>query len=180
MSEKVNLGEFTDNKAITLKEIIDKAKAIYESSVGYEYRYIGNKEEKLWLQDKIEKNLSTQQSDKKWILQQLVAAEGLEKYLALRYVGQKRFGLEGGESLIPSLQHVIEKAVSRHSTRFIQLGMAHRGRLNVLVNVMGKILRIYLKNLKVREAKRACLVTSNTIWDIQIIDVLMVKKQKSH
>ncbi|MBK2256797.1 2-oxoglutarate dehydrogenase E1 component [Francisella philomiragia] len=138
LSEKVNLGEFTDNKAITLKEIIDKAKAIYESSVGYEYRYIGNKEEKLWLQDKIEKNLSTQQSDKKWILQQLVAAEGLEKYLALRYVGQKRFGLEGGESLIPSLQHVIEKAVSRHSTRFIQLGMAHRGRLNVLVNVMGK------------------------------------------
>ncbi|XSZ47370.1 hypothetical protein ACP8HZ_00785 [Francisella noatunensis] len=67
LSEKVNLGEFTDNKAITLKEIIDKAKAIYESSVGYEYRYIGNKEEKLWLQDKIEKNLSTRQSDKKWI-----------------------------------------------------------------------------------------------------------------
>ncbi|WP_432773105.1 2-oxoglutarate dehydrogenase E1 component [Francisella salimarina] len=138
LSEKVNLGDFTDNKAISLKEVVEKAKSIYESSVGYEYRYIGNKEEKLWLQDKIEKNLSTSQSDKKWILQQLVAAEGLEKYLALRYVGQKRFGLEGGESLIPSLQHVIEKAVSRHSTRFIQLGMAHRGRLNVLVNVMGK------------------------------------------
>lgn len=51
---------------------------------------------------------------------------------------KKRFGLEGGESLIPSLQHIVEKAVSRHSTRFIQLGMAHRGRLNVLVNVMGK------------------------------------------
>ncbi|QWU99142.1 2-oxoglutarate dehydrogenase E1 component [Francisella salimarina] len=138
LSEKVNLGDFTDNKAISLKEVVEKAKSIYESSVGYEYRYIGNKEEKLWLQDKIEKNLSTSQTDKKWILQQLVAAEGLEKYLALRYVGQKRFGLEGGESLIPSLQHVIEKAVSRHSTRFIQLGMAHRGRLNVLVNVMGK------------------------------------------
>ncbi|WP_150464172.1 2-oxoglutarate dehydrogenase E1 component [Francisella sp. XLW-1] len=138
LSEKVNLGDFTDNKAISLKEVVEKAKSIYESSVGYEYRYIGNKEEKLWLQDKIEKNLSISQSDKKWILQQLVAAEGLEKYLALRYVGQKRFGLEGGESLIPSLQHVIEKAVSRHSTRFIQLGMAHRGRLNVLVNVMGK------------------------------------------
>ncbi len=58
--------------------------------------------------------------------------------LALKYVGQKRFGLEGGESMIPSLQHIIEKAISRHSTRFVQLGMAHRGRLNVLVNILGK------------------------------------------
>ncbi|MDE4963672.1 hypothetical protein, partial [Francisella tularensis] len=70
---------------------------------------------------------------KKCILQQLVDAEGLEKYLALRYVGQKRFFLEGGESLIPSLQRIVEKADSRHSTRLIQFGMAHRGRLNVLV-----------------------------------------------
>ncbi|MDE4938469.1 hypothetical protein, partial [Francisella tularensis] len=58
--------------------------------------------------------------------------------LALRYVGQKRFGLDGGESFIPSLHRIVEKAVSRHSTRFIQLGMAHRGRLYLLVNVMGK------------------------------------------
>ncbi|APD51098.1 2-oxoglutarate dehydrogenase E1 component [Francisella hispaniensis] len=138
LNELVNLGSFTDNKAISLQQIINKAKAIYESNIGYEYRYIGNKEEKLWLQDRIEDTTAISNDSKKWILQQLVAAEGLEKYLALRYVGQKRFGLEGGESLIPSLQHIIEKSVSRHSTRFIQLGMAHRGRLNVLVNVMGK------------------------------------------
>lgn len=138
LSEQVNLGDFTDNKSMSLQEVVDKAKSIYESSVGYEYRYIGNKEEKLWLQSKIEDMSAFSREKKKWILQQLVAAEGLEKYLAIRYVGQKRFGLEGGESLIPSLQHVIEKAVSRHYTRFVQLGMAHRGRLNVLVNVMGK------------------------------------------
>ncbi|MED7788898.1 2-oxoglutarate dehydrogenase E1 component [Francisella sp. 19X1-34] len=138
LSEQVNLGDFTNNKTMTLKEVIEKAKAIYESNVGYEYRYIGNKEEKLWLQDKIENSSPANNDEKKWILQQLVAAEGLEKYLALRYVGQKRFGLEGGESLIPSLQHIIEKSVAKHETRFVQLGMAHRGRLNVLVNILGK------------------------------------------
>ena len=138
LSKQVNLGEFTNNKSMSLQDVVSKAKSIYESSVGYEYRYVGSKEEKLWLQSKIEDTTPFSSEDKKWILQQLVAAEGLEKYLALRYVGQKRFGLEGGESLIPSLQHIIEKAVTKHSTRFVQLGMAHRGRLNVLVNVMGK------------------------------------------
>lgn len=138
LSEEVNLGDFTNNKSMPLNKVIEKAKAIYESNVGYEYRYIGNKEEKLWLQDKIENAAPTSNDEKKWILQQLVAAEGLEKYLALRYVGQKRFGLEGGESLIPSLQHIIEKSVAKHETRFVQLGMAHRGRLNVLVNILGK------------------------------------------
>lgn len=138
LMELVNLGSFTSNKTVPLQQVINKAKAIYESNIGYEYRYIGNKEEKLWLQDRIEDTNTISNDKKKWILQQLVAAEGLEKYLAIRYVGQKRFGLEGGESLIPSLQHIIEKSVSRHSTRFIQLGMAHRGRLNVLVNVLGK------------------------------------------
>ncbi|API87545.1 2-oxoglutarate dehydrogenase E1 component [Francisella uliginis] len=138
LTEEVNLGDFTNNKSMPLSQVIEKAKSIYESSVGYEYRYIGSKEEKLWLQDKIEKSSPTSNDEKKWILQQLVAAEGLEKYLALRYVGQKRFGLEGGESLIPSLQHIIEKSVAKHETRFVQLGMAHRGRLNVLVNILGK------------------------------------------
>lgn len=138
LSEPVNLGGFTDNQAIPLKNIVNKLKSVYESTVGYEYRYIGNKAEKLWLQERIEDSATPSIDQKKWILQQLVAAEGLEKFLALRYVGQKRFGVEGGESMIPSLQHIIEKAVSRHSTKFVQLGMAHRGRLNVLVNVLGK------------------------------------------
>ncbi|MDE4990671.1 hypothetical protein NAH39_12225, partial [Francisella tularensis subsp. holarctica] len=74
----------------------------YESNIGYEYRYIGNQEEKLWLQHRIDDTAVIPSDSKKLILQQLVAAEGLEKYRALRYVGQKRVGLEGGESLIPS------------------------------------------------------------------------------
>ncbi len=138
LTESVNLGSFTNNQSVSLAEIVNKLKATYESSVGYEYRYISNKAEKLWLEQKIEDGTVPSAEDKKWILQQLVAAEGLEKFLALKYVGQKRFGLEGGESMIPSLQHIIEKAISRHSTRFVQLGMAHRGRLNVLVNILGK------------------------------------------
>jgi 2-oxoglutarate dehydrogenase E1 component len=138
LSEPVNLGGFTNNQDMPLKDVVTKLKSVYESSVGYEYRYIGNKSEKLWLQERIENDTAPTIEQKKWILQQLVAAEGLEKFLALRYVGQKRFGVEGGESMIPSLQHLIEKAVSRHSTKFVQLGMAHRGRLNVLVNILGK------------------------------------------
>ena len=136
--DTVNLGSLTDNKEQTVGELDTKLKSIYESSTGYEYMYISSKEEKAWLQEQIEAGKNISLDEKKWILQQLVAAEGLEKYLALRYVGQKRFGLEGGESMIPSLQHIVEKSVSKHSTRFIQLGMAHRGRLNVLVNIMGK------------------------------------------
>lgn len=155
LSESINLGSFTGNKSMSLQEVINKAKNIYESSVGYEYRYIGSKEEKLWLQSRIEDTTAFTKEQKKWILQQLVAAEGLEKYLALRYVGQKRFGLEGGESFIPSLQHIIEKSVSKHATRFVQLGMAHRGRLNVLVNVMGKNPKDLFEEFEGRQSEKS-------------------------
>ncbi|KEI35134.1 2-oxoglutarate dehydrogenase E1 component [Francisella sp. W12-1067] len=138
MQQSINLGILTQNKEQSIESLISNLKSIYEASIGYEYMYIDSKEEKKWLQQQIESNIPISLEEKKWILQQLVAAEGLEKYLAVRYVGQKRFGLEGGESMIPALQHIIEKSVARHSTRFIQLGMAHRGRLNVLVNILGK------------------------------------------
>ncbi|MDE4955415.1 hypothetical protein, partial [Francisella tularensis] len=68
---------------------------------------------------------------------------------------QKRFGLEGGESLIPSLQRIVEKSVSRHSTRFIQLGMAHRGRLNVLVNVMGKNPKVLFEEIEGKQSEKS-------------------------
>ncbi|MDE4978107.1 2-oxoglutarate dehydrogenase E1 component, partial [Francisella tularensis subsp. holarctica] len=86
LTQLVNLGDFTVNKAIPLQQVINKAKAIYESNIGYDYRYIGNKEEKLWLKDRIEDTAVIPSDSKKLMLQQLVAAEGLEKYLALRYV----------------------------------------------------------------------------------------------
>ncbi|MFC4892212.1 2-oxoglutarate dehydrogenase E1 component [Pseudofrancisella aestuarii] len=138
LQEEVNLGVLTNNQSKKLQDVVNKLKAIYETNIGFEFMYINNKEEKKWLQDKIESQSLLTKEEKKWTLEQLVAAEGLEKYLALRYVGQKRFGLEGGESMIPSLQYVIEKSIAKYSTNFIQLGMAHRGRLNVLVNVLGK------------------------------------------
>lgn len=138
LQETVNLGSLTNNQNQTVETVINKLKSIYESSIGYEYMYIDNKAEKDWLQQQVETTNIESNDDKQWILNQLVAAEGLEKYLALKYVGQKRFGLEGGESTIPSLERIIEKASSKHGTRYVQLGMAHRGRLNVLVNVLGK------------------------------------------
>ena len=133
-----NLGALTNNTSMPLSEIINKLKKVYESKIAYEYMYIANKEEKTWLKNKIESMPELDKVTKQWILKELISAEGLEKYLALRYVGQKRFGLEGGESTIPSLQYIIEKAVAKHSTKFVQIGMAHRGRLNVLVNILGK------------------------------------------
>jgi len=138
LQQEFNLGAFTNNQSQSLQTIISKLKSTYEASSGFEFMYIDNKEEKSWLQGKIESQAKFSVDEKKWTLQQLVASEGLEKYLALRYVGQKRFGLEGGYSMIPSLQLIVENAISKYSTKFVQLGMAHRGRLNVLVNVLGK------------------------------------------
>ncbi len=138
MQEEFNLGTLTNNQSLSVQSIIAKLKSTYEANTGFEFMYIDSNEEKDWLQSKIESQVKFSADEKKWTLQQLVAAEGLEKYLALRYVGQKRFGLEGGESMIPSLQYIVENAIAKHSTKFVQLGMAHRGRLNVLVNVLGK------------------------------------------
>lgn len=125
----------------TLAEIIAQLEATYCGSIGSEYIYITNAEEKLW----IEQYLETKQSkyllsdqDKKDILTDLSSAEGLEKYLASKYPGAKRFGLEGGESLLPLLHCMVQRAGSQ-SVKEIIIGMAHRGRLNVLVNLLGKV-----------------------------------------
>ncbi len=123
--------------AKALKEIIADLKKIYCDTIGFEYAYIDNQEVLTWLQTKIEAPrapLSNEQ--KKWLLQRLIAADGLERYLGTRYVGQKRFGLEGGDGLIPLMDKIIADAGAL-GTKEIAIAMAHRGRLNVLVNVMG-------------------------------------------
>lgn len=126
-------------QALTLRDIQTQLNAIYCQHIGFEYAYLSNEEEYEWLRQRIEPmfgQLSFSSDEKKRILNRLVAAEGLEKYLASKYVGQKRFGLEGGESLIPMIDEVIQ-ASSATGANEIVIGMAHRGRLNVLVNVMG-------------------------------------------
>ena len=138
LDEKFNVGIFSDYQALPLKEIIAKLQHIYSGSIGYEFMHLNKMAEKLWFRERVEKQIPNLSAERKtWLLDRLIAAEGLEKYLGMKYVGQKRFSLEGAESMIPALNEMINKA-GEVSVEEIGLGMAHRGRLNVLVNIMGK------------------------------------------
>ncbi|QJD71094.1 2-oxoglutarate dehydrogenase E1 component [Marinobacterium sp. LSUCC0821] len=124
----------------TLREIIDGLKQTYCTTVGTEYMHIVNTEERVWLQSRLEPTRAhpVVPADKKMmVLERLTAAEGLEKYLGSRFAGAKRFGLEGGESLIVSLNTLIQRA-GKLGAKEVVIGMAHRGRLNTLVNIFGK------------------------------------------
>jgi len=125
---------------LKLREIIEQLKHIYCGTIGAEFAHVSNETERLWLQDRfqvgrVQQHLSA--DEKKDILWNLTMAEGLERYLATRYPAQKRFSLEGGDSLIPLLEDLIQTG-GAHGLEDIVIGMAHRGRLNVLVNVLGK------------------------------------------
>ncbi|MBK82726.1 MAG: 2-oxoglutarate dehydrogenase E1 component [Pseudomonadota bacterium] len=131
---------FIGKDQATLKEILECLKATYCSSIGAEYMHVVNTAEKRWWQEKLETVRSKpryENETKLHILERLTAAEGLEKALASKFPGYKRFGLEGGEALIPLLDEVIQGS-GKHKAREIVIGMAHRGRLNVLVNTFGK------------------------------------------
>ncbi len=133
-------GSFAAADRLTLKEIIASCVDIYCGSVGMEYMYITNTAEKRWIQERVERIPSRMVPDadtRRGILERLTAAEGLEKYLHTKYVGQKRFSLEGGESMIPMLSELIQRSGGR-GVKEVVIGMAHRGRLNVLVNILGK------------------------------------------
>lgn len=123
-----------------LKEIVETLERIYCASIGYEFMHIVNLEEKQWIQERIESNDGFpvfEKEVKRHLLERLSAAEGLEKHLDSKYPGTKRFGLEGGESLIPALDELVQRS-GKYGVKEIVLGMAHRGRLNVLVNLLGK------------------------------------------
>ena len=125
----------------SLREIVKALRETYCGSIGAEFMYIGDPAEKRWLQERLESTRSNPgfgADTRKHILQQLTAAEGLERYLATRYVGQKRFSLEGGESFIAAIDEVVQRAGGQ-GVQEIVIGMAHRGRLNLLVNVLGKM-----------------------------------------
>lgn len=140
MDTLFNPETLSSKDRLPLKEIIDILYSIYCDSIGIEYMHIVDSEIRRWIRNSLE-NSSHQRTlthDKKsWILRLLTAAEGIEKHLHRKYIGQKRFSLEGGESLIPILDELIQRA-GTGGTKEIVLGMAHRGRLNVLVNILGK------------------------------------------
>jgi 2-oxoglutarate dehydrogenase E1 component len=125
----------------TLKEIIDSLKVIYCGNIGIEYNHIMDSYERRWFQKKFESKLgkySFSTDDKLHIYERLNSAEGLAKYLAAKYPGMKRFGIDGAESLIPLVDAVIQNCGELGANQ-ICFGMAHRGRLNLLVNVLGKL-----------------------------------------
>ena len=133
-------GEILGLGSVTLQNIIDHLESIYCDSIGVEYMYIRQPEEIQWIQNKlnINDNHSLFTSDeKKYILKKLNQAVSFESFLHTKYVGQKRFSLEGNESLIPAVDAIIEKAAD-HGVKEFVMGMAHRGRLSTLTNIFGK------------------------------------------
>ncbi|AXG46619.1 2-oxoglutarate dehydrogenase E1 component [Photorhabdus laumondii] len=140
-AETFNVGSFAIGKeTMKLADLYEALKRTYCGSIGAEYMHITNTEEKRWIQQRLESvTVSSQFSveEKHRFLAELTAAEGLERYLGAKFPGAKRFSLEGGDALIPMLKDLIRHA-GKHDTREVVLGMAHRGRLNVLVNILGK------------------------------------------
>ncbi|KFZ32074.1 2-oxoglutarate dehydrogenase [Pseudidiomarina salinarum] len=127
--ETMKLGE--------IREVLDR---IYCDSIGAEYMHIVSTKEKRWIQQRLEGVRGTptfKAEQQRKVLRELTAADGLEKYLGSKFPGAKRFSLEGGDSLVPMLKHLISRA-GEQGGKEVVIGMAHRGRLNVLVNVLGK------------------------------------------
>ena len=135
-----NAGEIIGLGAVSLQTIITHLEKIYCESIGVEYMYIRGPEERQWIQNKLNTNgnrTNFSTNEKKNILKKLNEAVSFENFLHTKYVGQKRFSLEGGEALIPALDHLLEKASEKGVKEFV-MGMAHRGRLSTLTNIFGK------------------------------------------
>ena len=142
LNAKFNVGSFHgfSSDHATLREILEAVRQTYCSSIGAEYMYITDVSQKRWIQARIEAvrgKPAYSKDNKKHILKRMTAAETLEKYLHTKYVGQKRFSLEGGEATIVAMDELVNTA-GKLGVQEVVIGMAHRGRLNVLVNTLGK------------------------------------------
>ena len=143
LDQVVNAGSFVGLERTSLRNLVQALRDTYCRNIGFEYMFISDRAQRQWIQERIEPVRAAPRvspEDQKRLLQKLTEAEHLERYLHTRYVGQKRFSLEGGESLIPSIDELIQRA-GANGVQEIVIGMAHRGRLNVLVNVLGKMPR---------------------------------------
>ncbi|MBB2916600.1 2-oxoglutarate dehydrogenase E1 component [Cupriavidus alkaliphilus] len=128
-------------ESMSLRELLNNLRETYCGTIGFEFMYVSDQAQKRWWQERLETTRSKPVftlEKKKHILDRLTAAEGLERFLHTKYVGQKRFSLEGGESFIAAMDELIQHAGSK-GVQEIVIGMAHRGRLNVLVNTLGKM-----------------------------------------
>ena len=150
LDRRIYLDQMLGLEFATLREILDILKRTYCAKIGVEFMHISSPEQKRWLQDRIEgkdKEIAFTPEGKKAILAKLVEVETFEKFLDVKYTGTKRFGLDGGESAIPALEQIIKRG-SQLGVEEIIIGMPHRGRLNVLVNVMSKPFRAIFHEFK--------------------------------
>jgi 2-oxoglutarate dehydrogenase E1 component len=141
MDATFDTGSLVGGARMTLREILQLLRQTYCGSIGAEYMYISDVAQKRWIQNRLEsvRGLAGYDAAKRRrILELLTAAETLERYLHTKFVGQKRFSLEGGETAIPLLEHLLQRAGAQGVQETV-IGMAHRGRLNVLVNILGKL-----------------------------------------
>ena len=160
-----------------LNEILKILKKTYCSTIGYEFMHMSDPEEKAWVRNRIEgpeKNIAFTDNGKKAILNKIIEAEGFEKYLQVKFVGTKRFGLDGGESLIPALEQIIKRG-GNLGVKEIKIGMPHRGRLNVLANVWENLIKQYLVNFleKAYPLKRILKETLNITLVHHLTESLM-------
>ena len=138
LDRSFHVGGFGGKETMTLREVLTRLRNAYTHKVGSEYTHILDRDERTWLQDRLEAGMpKPTNAEQKYIMQQLNAAEAFENFLQTKYVGQKRFSLEGAESLIPLMDSSIDTAAGQGLDEVV-IGMPHRGRLNVLFNIVGK------------------------------------------
>ncbi len=154
--------EWAGQTFATIKDLSQKLAQTYCGAIGYEFMHVQNEAERHWLQHAVEQaqgKYNYSHEERTHLLEMLVRAEGLEKYLATKYVGQKRFSLEGCDSFVPLMDRLVQKA-SDHEFQSVIVGMAHRGRLNMLVNVCGQAPRALFDEF---EGKRTIGLTSGDV-----------------
>ena len=140
LETEFSTGSLAGPQRLKLKDLLALLKATYANTIGAEFMHISDVQQRRWVHEQLEKaggNFSLSTEERKHTLELLTQAEGLERYLHTKYVGQKRFSLEGGDSLIPLLDEIVRRG-GEDGMRDLVIGMAHRGRLNVLVNTLGK------------------------------------------
>ncbi len=146
-NKKIFMDGVLGLKIATLKEIISLCKKTYCQNIGFEFMHMSDPEERTWIRNRIEgkeKEILFTNNGKRAIFNKLVEAEGFEKFLQIKFVGTKRFGLDGGESLIPALEQIIKRG-GHLGIKEVKIGMSHRGRLNVLANMMQKPFKAIFK-----------------------------------
>ena len=141
LDRHVGKGNFYGQTDGSLRDLIEKLRLTYSSSIGVEFTHIGNEEQREWLTKRIETNYNRDEltvEQRRRLLFQLVAAEEFEQYLGRAFIGAKRFSVEGGEALVPLLNTMIEHAGANLGAEAVVMAMAHRGRLNTLAHVLNK------------------------------------------